>query len=414
MTLSPTANDAPARAALWAMVVGFSLRVLWALLVPVDPVSDSAMYDAFARSIAAGHGYSYPEGTPTAFWPVGTAAVYGVLYLLFGISFNAIVVLHVVVGSALIWLTYRLADVGFGHRTGVIAAWIVATWPLLIQFTTVLASELLFTVLLLAALCAWSLRSSHWALRTLIWAALMSAAMYMRPTVLPLFVALPLLQLWRDRNLREALGSLVVVLLTAAVLIGPWAVRNQALFGKPVLVSTNFGANLWMGNNPNSEGAYMPLLADAPGNEVEQDAWYRRKATDFIRRDPLRYVELTARRFFITFSRETIGVVWNEKGLARVGMYRAIAPLKVGSTIFWWAVAGLSLVGLALAWRRGTLDPFNPILLTGALLVAVPLLTVGQDRYHIPLNPLLAIFAAHALASLWRSPSQPPACKEPS
>lgn len=410
--LQPDANGARARTVLWAVAVGIVLRVFWALVVPVDPVSDSEMYDTFARSIADGRGYAYAEGTATAFWPVGASAVYGTLYRLFGTSFDAIIVLHILLGAALIYLTYRMADVSFGHRAGVNAAWIVATWPLLIQFTTILASELLFTVLLLGALCAWSVRSSHWALQTLLWAALMSAAMYMRPTVLPLFVALPLLQLWRDRNLREASMSLAVALLTAVVLIGPWAARNHALFGKPVLVSTNFGANLWMGNNPRSEGAYMALLETVSGNEVEQDAWYRGEALEFIRQNPLRYVELTARRTFITFSRETIGVVWNEKGLIRIGMERSIAPLKLGSTVFWWAMACLSLVGLGLAWRRGTLDPWNPILLTAALLVAVPMLTVGQDRYHFPLNPLLAIFAGYALASLSRSPAQAPVRKE--
>jgi hypothetical protein len=32
----------------------------------------------------------------------------------------------------------------------------------------------------------------------------------------------------------------------------------------------------------------------------------------------------------------------------------------------------------------------------------VPVLTVGQDRYHLPLNPFLAMFAASAVQMLWQ------------
>jgi hypothetical protein len=384
------------------MGVGLALRCLWALVIPVAPVSDSAMYDAFARSIAEGRGYAYPEGQLTAFWPVGTSAVYAASYALFGHSWTPLVVLNVGLGTCLIWLTSRLAECSFGPRCGGVAAWVIALWPLWVQFTTVLASELLFTVLLMAALLAWTRSTLHWALRALLWSACLSAAMYVRPTVLPLFFVLPALDWWRDRNVRRALSSLAVALATAAVLIGPWALRNQQLFGKPVLVSTNFGANLWMGNNPASDGAYMPLLANAPVNEVEQDAWYRRMATAYIADNPLRYAELTLRRFFITFSRETIGVVWNDVGLTRAGLAWAIPSLKLLSTFYWWAVASSAIAGVVIAWRRRAVDLANPLVQTAALLVAVPLLTVGQDRYHVPLDPILSAFAALAGVALMR------------
>ena len=50
-----------------------------------------------------------------------------------------------------------------------------------------------------------------------------------------------------------------------AATIAPWSIRNNAVFGEFVLLSTNGGPNLWMGNNPDSTGFYMPLPSSVDG-----------------------------------------------------------------------------------------------------------------------------------------------------
>jgi hypothetical protein len=405
--LSMTFPDATARAstALWqAMLVGLALRVVWALAIPVVPISDSYMYDAFAKSIAGGKGYAFEAGNLTAYWPVGTSAVYAVFYWLFGHSHTPIVVFNVVLGVALIWLTWQIAArvFAFNQRIADIAAWLVALWPLLIQYTTVLASELLFTVLLLASLWAWMQR--HWpsVARHIVWAALMAGAMYVRPTVLPLFVVLPLLDAWRDRQLMGAVKGWLIALVVGVVLIGPWAARNNALFGKPVLVSTNFGVNFWMGNNPKSNGGYMDPLQDVQGNEVQADQFYRKLAWQFIREEPLHALKLVGSRIRLTFDRESIGIVWNEKGFVQRGWQALVLPIKAASALYWWAMLGAGLLGLAWAVRARRISLQEPLWWTSALMVVVPVLTVGQDRYHVPLNPMLAMLAAVAWTH-WRA-----------
>ncbi len=67
------------------MGAALAVRLLWAACVPVDPVSDGVLYDAFARSMVEGHGYAFADGTLTEYWPVGTSAVYALLYYIFGI-----------------------------------------------------------------------------------------------------------------------------------------------------------------------------------------------------------------------------------------------------------------------------------------------------------------------------------------
>src|SRR5215472_1939503 len=156
----PSMTGAAARADWWSspvLIMGAALlmRLAWEAVVPVAPVSDGVVYDAFARSIVAGRGYAFPDGTLTVYWPVGTSAVYALLYALFGARAWVIPVFQALLGAAIVGLTWRLARHAFGRAVATLAAWLTATWPVLIEFTTILASELLFLFLILTALNVW-------------------------------------------------------------------------------------------------------------------------------------------------------------------------------------------------------------------------------------------------------------------
>src|ERR1700722_10895312 len=84
------------------MAAALLLRLIWAALVPADPISDGALYDAFARSIASGHGYAFPDGTMTEYWPVGTSAVYSVLYRVFGVAPWVIPAFQALLGAVIV------------------------------------------------------------------------------------------------------------------------------------------------------------------------------------------------------------------------------------------------------------------------------------------------------------------------
>src|SRR5579859_4677433 len=118
------------------------IRLVWTAWVPVDPESDGVLYDAFAQSIAAGHGYAYPDGTMTEYWPVGTSAFYALLYITFGVHPLVVPVFQALLGATIVGLTWRIARQALGPMVAALAAWLTAIWPLLIEFTTILASEL--------------------------------------------------------------------------------------------------------------------------------------------------------------------------------------------------------------------------------------------------------------------------------
>ena len=62
----------------------------------------------------------------------------------------------------------------------------------------------------------------------------------------------------RRIGFRQAVLTGLVAYAACLAVITPWTMRNWAVLGQPVLISTNGGFNLYMGNNPwNRWGGYM-------------------------------------------------------------------------------------------------------------------------------------------------------------
>lgn len=377
-------------------LIGLLLRAAWALLVSVEPVSDSFLYNVFAQNIASGKGYAFPDGGLTVYWPVGTSAVYAVLYYLWGVSFLPILFFNLLIGTAIVWLTHAITLRYLSNSVASLAAFLVAIWPILIQFTTILASELIFIFLILAAIYIWGLTQLPILMRAVLWGALICGATYVRPTAFPLLLLLPVLDMLAGVKIKTCIAQLTVATITAAILFAPWVYRNHTQFNEFVLVSANGGANLWMGNNPQSNGGYMDLPDIHFENEVARDQYFKKEAVDFIIHNPISYLKLMLKRAVTTYKSETIGVVWNgalEKQLNPSG----ILALKLISTLFWWFIVLASIVGIYHLFQQKTLAWHHALFAVAAFFFVFPLLTVAQDRYHLPINPFLAIFAAYAI-----------------
>ena len=389
-------------AAMWVLFAAFVLRVCWAISVPVIPLSDSNAYDVFAQNIAAGHCYCWRPGEPTAYWAVGTAALYAAIYGVFGHSYTAIVVLNILVALASVALGMSLARRWLGPVAGMLTGWILALWPLMIEFTTILASEMLFNLCVLAVFWLAGMPGWKWFPRGLAAGIALAASVYIRPVALLLaplaFVQEALIQRRPGRAL--AACSLACVVMIALVL--PWSMRNLQVFDRFVLVSTNAGANFWMGNNPDSNGGYMPLPETDIVNEADLDRDLNRKAWEYIREQPLAFVARSLKKAVVLHERESIGVSWNEEGLERSFGRGVLMPLKIISLAYWWLMLACAAYGLVLLLRRRTwLEVLSlPPLVAWAYYTAVHAITVTGDRYHVPSDPFIAMLAAYALGEI--------------
>lgn len=378
------------------LFVAVVLRVLWACLVAVDPIADSVVYDRFAQSIASGAGYAWPDGSITVYWPVGTSAIYGFLYYLFGHSYCAVAIFNFIVGVMIVALTYGVTKQYLNKQIASIAALLVALWPILIQFTTIHASELIFICLILLALYIWGNQRIPSLTKAIVWGAIICAATFVRPTALPLLGILPVLQWFRGDSIKTCVTAFITATLTAAILFSPWVYRNYQHFGQFVLVSANGGANLWMGNHEGSNGGYVPLPDLDFKDEVVRDQHYKKQAIQYIKENPLQYLKLAVFRAYITYKAETIGIVWNGDLYKKLSD-PSILVLKLISTIYWWCMLILAAIGLHQLLRRREISIFSALPVVFGFFFVFPLLTVAQDRYHLPIDPFLAMFSAYAI-----------------
>ena len=389
----PTAS----RYAVWAALL---LRTVWGLLIPMVPISDSSAYDVFAQNIASGDGFCFVPGQLTAYWAVGTAAVYSVFFSVFGHHYLPIVLFNILIGVGTVVIAMSLARRWFGEPVGVLTGWLLALWPLLIQYTTILASEILFNFCVL--MIFWLANISAWKFlpRAFATGIALAAASYIRPVALLIAPIAFLREALIEKKMLKAIASCAMSCIIMIALILPWSMRNQYVFGKFALISTNAGSNFWMGNNPQTTGGYMPLPETGITNEVERDHYLNKLAWDYIRQDPLAFALRTVKKAVLLHDRESIGVGWNEKGLVqRFGPW-ILAPLKLVSTPYWWLMlAGGLYGGYTLLRRRSWLDALTlPPLTMWFYFVAIHSIVVNGDRYHMPSIPFIAMLAAYGFS----------------
>lgn len=390
------------KAGRYAIYAALILRIIWSLSVPVVPVSDSYAYDVFAQNIASGNGFSWNPGVYTAYWAVGTSAIYALLYLIFGHHYFPIVILNLLVGVSTVALAMSLARRWLGEVPAILTAWILALWPLLIEYSTVLASELLFNFFVLAAL--WLASMPNWKClpRSLATGIALAAACYIRPVALLIAPFVFLREMFLERRLVNAITACVVASVVMIVLILPWSFRNLLVFNHFVLVSTNAGSNFWMGNNPQTTGSYMALPELNIANEVERDNELNRQAWAYIRQEPISFAVRTVTKAAKLYDRESIGISWNEQGLQERFGTRILTPLKLLSSGYWYLVLISACVGVIFLLRNKSWPEIAtlPPLVFWLYFTAVHGITVTGDRYHMPAIPFIAMLAAYGINAL--------------
>jgi hypothetical protein len=381
------------------LTVSAILRILWAVAVPVHPVSDSYAYDVFAQNLAKGIGYAWGPENLTAHWPVGTSFIYSVLYRIFGFTYTPIVVFNVLISLGTIWLSMALARRWFNERVAIITGLVFTFWPSQIEFTSVLGSELIFNFSLLIWLAVWDLAPlNRWA-KTFLIGFLAAATCYIRPVALVLPVVFCFVEFLRERKYLHPIARVAIVLLTMAVLIAPWSIRNTRIFGRFVQISTNGGVNFWEGNNPTSNGETEDLPPDAAKmQEADRDIYLGNIAKAYVRQYPGRFVIRTLKKAVLLYDHETIGVHWNPGLTERYGD-RVILPLKLLNDLYWWLILALGLIGSGvLVSQRGIWVAITSIpILMWLYFTALYAVFVVQDRYHFPALPFIAMLAGVAL-----------------
>jgi 4-amino-4-deoxy-L-arabinose transferase-like glycosyltransferase len=401
--------------------IAFLARFLWAVVMPVIPVSDSYDYHTFALNLVQHGVYGWNPEEPTTLWPPGTSVCYALIYWVFGSGQWAIKCFNMTMGVLIVLLTVELGRRWFNRTVGIIAGLLVGLWPVFIEYTTIVASEMLFTAALLGVLLLFDEICSserHFKLLAVALGGLIGFASLVRPTAI-LFPALLTSVFYVQK--REIVASLKLLSITTVLtflILAPWSARNYALFGEPVF-TTSGGVNLWMGNNPTTTGFYQTppgwrsgeshnpttpgVHQDVPTifegmNEVQIDRFFRSEAVAYIKQAPMAFVARTVVKALRLYERETIGVWWNAQGIERTFGSLGGPAIKVASQAFWMGALLLFAIGCYFSSRQGfAVFACHPGIAMLAYFTLVYGILVISDRYHIPTDPIMAIFAAYAI-----------------
>ncbi len=403
-----------ARLALAAiLLLALALRVVYVLQSRGNPFFAAPEMDAlyhvqWATALARGEEFQPGPFFRAPGYPWFLAACLRV----FGEGLLAPRLVQAVLGTVACALVYLVGARAFDRRTGLVAAALAAAYWMLIYFD----GELLLPVLevptsLAAILLALRFAERPTPLRAA-WAGVaLGAAALVRPNIL---LWAPLVALWMlfraGRPTRAAWGAVLAYVLAAFAPILPVTAYNTLAGGDLVLISSQGGVNLWIGNNPASDGStaiapgtrpdwwggYHDTIAQAEAEAgralkpSEVSGHYTRKALSWMAANPL-----DAARHFAWKLR----LFWTDWELGN-NQDEVFFALRFGPVLRWLPVgfgwtAPLGLLGLALALRRwraiGPLWLFVPAWCASVVAFFV------CARFRIPMVPALLVFAAFAL-----------------
>jgi 4-amino-4-deoxy-L-arabinose transferase-like glycosyltransferase len=395
------------------------VRLAWILLVDPKPVSDFAWYFTKGIDISFGRGYQ-SNGVPTAYWPVGYPAFLGAIFALFGRSLLVAKIANLVLSTGVLALSYWIAGRLFRSAlTARLTLLILAFYPNSIAYSSLVASESLFMLLMLLGIALLLIPNARFLMAVLA-GAVFGAACLVRPQLLPLPFAFVLLL----PGAKKAAGpfggrllSLVGVYAALVLVLLPWTLRNYKAFGHFVFVSTNGGGNLLIGNNPWASGAYVfrPEFAaiEGTGDEYEQDRRAGRFAIQYMREHPVETLKLWPRKLWYLYRGDVEGLRWSIEGIEASGRRvseRLWTALVAGAEAYYLFLGAACVATLFLLLRTSTGGGGHAAFPSLGLAVIVfftllGLVFYGGSRYHFPVMPWVAMYAA-ALPEALRAPKK--------
>lgn len=417
------------------LLVAILLRgiVIWKFGANLD--ADVDHYLGIARNLAAGHGFFVPgTNTPTAYRPPLYPLMLAGLLWLNGSSL-AIGILQLVLGAWTVLLTVIAGRrLGLG-RWALAAGLIVTCDPLLLYNTSLIMTEtlaaLLATLLLCLAIDVPLLQQTATVIHSTLGKRLLLGIVFglcclCRPTFFAfamlttcaalagLFRKAPVAVPERVRGkLTAKTGRLAVawpVVLGTAVVLAPWAIRNAAVFGHPILTTTHGGYTLLLGHNP----VYYREVVDQPWGRVWSEpsltAWQKSleermaAAVPPVKGEDARDRWMYAGAWALIRGEPAHAV---RAGLTLLGRFWNVSPLgsqtaRLGVPALWGIRAFYSLMLLAMllgvARLRGAeWIRWRPLLLLIASFTLVHCLYWADMRMRAPLIPAIALLSARGL-----------------
>lgn len=366
------------------------------------------------RALATGYGYADPfngHTGPTAWVPPLYPLLIAGAFKLFGIytalSAWVLLVVNSIFSAATAVFIYHIARRCYGRRAALWSAWIWALYPAAMQYAVRQIWEMALTCMLFTAVIALAVKmrgitpreapdadekprqtTKQWLLFGLLWAliGLSNSTLLLFLPACGIWVLLgsPTKAVW----MRAIASGLVFI-----AVVSPWMVRNYRVFHAIVPFRSNFGAELYEGNNPEAMGLPWGKTVNGEAEirryeELGEPRYAKRQgalAAAWISAHPSRFLELSLKRFYFFWSTVPHPATKREFLIFVRDINYCVPNI-------------LAILGLALALRRR--KPAAWLFLWAFLLLPLTyyFVTVGA-RFRHPLEPLIVILSVFLFQS---------------
>ena len=410
-----------------AAAAALALAVRWIFISVVDPqvprVGDASAYHILANNLAAGRGYIRPfdllllhKVHATAEYPPLFPAIVSVVSRLGAKSVYAQRMGMGVVGTATVVVIGVLGRRVAGVAVGLTAAGIAAVYPMLFQSDATLMSESVFALLVATALLlAYQTADRPTPVRFVTLGAVLGLATLTRAEggVLAVLLVVPLAFRLSDQSPRRRVALGAMGLAVAALVIAPWALRNQRTFHSFVPVSTNIGTalegancrpvysgsfiGLWRSNfstSPSSPDACFTGfdVRQAHFNEARVAAQHRDRGQRYARHHAGRLPAVGVARLLRTW-----GVFRPHQQINEAALEGRPVRWETLGTRMYWVLLVFGLGGVAVAARRRL--RVWPMAAAAAMVSLSTVATYGNQRFRVGAEPAVIVLAAVGLVA---------------
>jgi 4-amino-4-deoxy-L-arabinose transferase-like glycosyltransferase len=353
--------------------VGLMLRMGWLLFGPAaDPPDTAVLLETGHALVETGRMSSplYMPGYPILLHALG----------------GHVLGLQIALSVVTVLLVYELAERLWRDQAAALAAAaFCAVHPMLVYYANLRTTETVYIFLLLAGLVLVQRR------KLLIGAVVLVLANLVRPSldmIMPAVVALLAFAARRDwRDSLRAVGWYAGVYVLG---MASWWLHNYAAYGQFVRLNLADGVTLVIENNASfASGHGTEIWGTFPQNDaiVRNDAM-KRAAIEYVLANPRQWLAGCVRRLQAFLSLWPIGPV---AGWQKIACAAVVLPVFLGA-------AG----SLRLIRRQSRLLEASPFLLIIGFLTALHVATHANERYRLPLDPLLIVLASGPIALLAR------------
>ena len=423
--------------------VALTLRLIHVWQIRSSPFFDVLMgdangYDQWARRLAGGDWIGSDVFYQAPLYPY----FLGVIYAIFGRDLLVVRVIQAVIGSASCALlglaAARLFSNHAGPRIGLLAGFALALWAPAIFFDGLLQKSVLdmffvcLALYLIARLVNPPEGGHHQTQKIPVvsgfsrieWLALGAAMGALALTRENALIFILVIAIWAIRSpgvrhdgSTRRFNTLVPFAAGLAIVLAPVVIRNYAIDGGFYLTTSQFGTNLYIGNNPQADGTYAAIRFGRGAPEFERtdarevaeaavgrslspsevSSYWTERALAFITSQPLAWLKLTGRKTLLLVNRDEMLDTESQESYAEWS-----TPLRL---LGWFGHFGvlvpLTVLGVIVTWPdRRRLWIVHALAITyGASVVMFFVFA----RYRYPLVPLLLVFAAAGLLHVRRA-----------